>query len=145
MQLASPAPHRRMRARAPSEMKITSTFNHVVYYQKAVVHIDPTQGGFCKGTYSPKLATIAYLIILTQNIGSNPNAKRMAEVVSFYKKLPTGPAPAAKKPTSPFGKYKAAYFDGENASGKPLVHLAVLIIVLGYTWEYQSHLKHHKH
>lgn len=80
-----------------------------------------------------------------QNLGSNPNAKRMAEVVSFYKKLPTGPAPAAKKPVTPWGKYKAAYFDGENASGKPLVHLAVLIILFGYTWEYQSHLKHHKH
>ncbi|KAF7580091.1 putative ATP synthase subunit [Clavispora lusitaniae] len=80
-----------------------------------------------------------------KNIGSNPNAKRMADVVSFYKKLPTGPAPAAKKPTTPWGKYKAAYFDGDNASGKPLIHLAVVIILAGYTWEYQSHLKHHKH
>lgn len=68
----------------------------------------------------------------------------MAEVVSFYKKLPTGPAPAAKKPTSPFGKYKAAFFDGDNASGKPLVHLAIAIVTLGYIWEYQTHLKHHK-
>ncbi|QBM89560.1 F-type H+-transporting ATPase subunit f [Metschnikowia aff. pulcherrima] len=79
-----------------------------------------------------------------QNIGSNPNAKRMAEVVSFYKKLPTGPAPAAKKSFSPWGKYRAAYIDGDNASGKPLLHLAIFIIVAGYTWEYQAHLKHHK-
>lgn len=75
-------------------------------------------------------------------MGSNPNAKRMQEVVSFYKKLPQGPAPAPKKPTTPWGKYKAAYFDGDNASGKPLLHLAVVIIIFGYTWEYQ-HLKEH--
>ncbi|KAK6197869.1 ATP synthase f chain mitochondrial precursor [Scheffersomyces amazonensis] len=84
----------------------------------------------------PKIAS-------AKNLGSNPNAKRMAEVVSFYKKLPTGPAPAAKKPTNPFARYKAAYFDGDNASGKPLLHLAIGIILLGYTWEYQTHLKHH--
>ena len=68
----------------------------------------------------------------------------MGEVVSFYNKLPSGPAPTAKKPTSPWGKYKAAYFDGNNASGKPLVHLSIAILIFGYTWEYQSHLKHHK-
>ncbi|CUM50792.1 unnamed protein product [Debaryomyces tyrocola] len=68
----------------------------------------------------------------------------MTDVVSFYKKLPSGPAPAFKKPTSPLGKYKAAYFEGDNASGKPLLHLALIVGILGYTWEYQSHLKHHK-
>lgn len=67
----------------------------------------------------------------------------MADVVSFYKKLPTGPAPAPKAPTSPFGKYKAKYFYSDKASAKPLLHLAMAIVVLGYTWEYQSHLKHH--
>lgn len=67
----------------------------------------------------------------------------MGELVSFYKKLPTGPAPAAKKPINPFLRYKAAYFDGNNASGKPLVHFAAFILILGYTWEYQTHLKHH--
>ncbi|CCE86478.1 Piso0_004970 [Millerozyma farinosa CBS 7064] len=85
----------------------------------------------------PKIAS-------AKSIGSNPNAKRMTDVVSFYKKLPTGQAPAPKKPTSPLGKYRAAYFEGENASGKPLLHLALAVVVLGYTWEYQSHLKHHK-
>ena len=69
----------------------------------------------------------------------------MAEVVTFYKKLPQGQAPAAKSPLTPWGKYKAAYFDGDNASGKPLVHLILAVVILGYTWEYNSHLKHHKH
>lgn len=68
----------------------------------------------------------------------------MADVVAFYKQLPSGPAPAAKASSNPFSKYKAAYFDGDNASGKPLVHLAVAVITLGYIWEYNSHLKHHK-
>jgi len=68
----------------------------------------------------------------------------MAEVVSFYKKLPQGPAPAPKAPTNPLSKYKAAFFDGDNASGKPLLHLAVAVVIVGYIWEYNSHLKHHK-
>ncbi|CUM63686.1 uncharacterized protein PRCAT00001270001 [Priceomyces carsonii] len=68
----------------------------------------------------------------------------MADVVSFYKKLPQGPAPAPAKPSNPLSKYKAAYFDGDNASGKPLIHLSLAVLILGYVWEYQSHLKHHK-
>lgn len=69
----------------------------------------------------------------------------MAEVVSFYKALPTGPAPAAKKAVTPWGRYKQAYFDGDNASAKPLLHLAIAVLISGYVWEYQTHLKHHKH
>lgn len=140
---------RRMRARARPELKITFNVlpNMSFIVRRLLSTLIPPKVASAKVS-APSInyeSIFGCLSLLTQNIGSNPNAKRMAEVVSFYKKLPTGPAPAAKKPTSPFGKYKAAYFDGENASGKPLVHLAVLIIVLGYTWEYQSHLKHHKH
>ncbi|KAI5970587.1 ATP17 [Candida margitis] len=83
----------------------------------------------------PKIAS-------AKNLGSAPNAKRMQEVVSFYKKLPQGAAPAAKKPTNPLARYRAAYFDGDNASGKPLLHLAVVILIFGYSLEYQ-HLKAH--
>ncbi|KAF3984939.1 hypothetical protein FT663_04738 [Candidozyma haemuli var. vulneris] len=85
----------------------------------------------------PKIAS-------AKNIGGAADAKRMGEVVKFYKKLPTGPAPAPKKPTTPWGKYKAAYFDGDNASGKPLLHLAAVVLISGYIWEYQ-HLKHNDH
>lgn len=53
----------------------------------------------------------------------------MQEVVSFYKKLPQGPAQAAKKPTNPLARYRAAYFDGDNASGKPLLHLAIVVLI----------------
>ncbi|WLF76340.1 ATP synthase f chain, mitochondrial precursor [Lodderomyces elongisporus] len=83
----------------------------------------------------PKIAS-------AKNLASAPNAKRMQEVVSFYKKLPQGPAPAAKKSANPLLRYKAAYFDGDNASGKPLLHLAVAVLLFGYALEYQ-HLKAH--
>ncbi|CAL1196264.1 unnamed protein product [Candida parapsilosis] len=83
----------------------------------------------------PKIAS-------AKNLGSAPNAKRMQEVVSFYKKLPQGPAQAAKKPTNPLARYRAAYFDGDNASGKPLLHLAIVVLIFGYSLEYQ-HLKAH--
>lgn len=74
---------------------------------------------------------------------SVPNAKRISNVVSFYKSLPQGPAQATK-PSGLIGKYKAKYFDGDNASGKPLWHLALAIIGLGYSMEYYFHLRHHK-
>ncbi|EGW34589.1 ATP synthase f chain mitochondrial precursor [Spathaspora passalidarum NRRL Y-27907] len=84
----------------------------------------------------PKIAS-------ARSLGSNPHAKRMADVVSFYQKLPKGAAPAPKPTANPFTKYYRAYFEGDNASGKPLLHLIALVVVVGYTWEYQSHLKHH--
>ncbi|KAI3404460.1 ATP17 [Candida oxycetoniae] len=83
----------------------------------------------------PKIAS-------AKSVGSAPNAKRMSEVVSFYKKLPQGPAPAVKKSSNPFVRYKQAYFDGDNASGKPLLHLAVVVLLFGYALEY-PHLKAH--
>ncbi|QLG72080.1 hypothetical protein HG535_0C04340 [Zygotorulaspora mrakii] len=79
----------------------------------------------------------------TKNIGSAPNAKRIANVVQFYKSLPQGPA-AQIKPSGVIGRYKAKYFDGNNASGKPLWHLAVSILLMGYSLEYYFHLRHHK-
>ncbi|CAR56728.1 F1F0 ATP synthase subunit f [Kluyveromyces lactis] len=82
-------------------------------------------------------------IVSANNLGSAPNAKRIANVVSFYKSLPQGEA-AAVKPSGLIGRYKAKFFDGENASGKPLLHLAIGILTLGYSMEYYFHLRHHK-
>ncbi|GAB1527700.1 ATP synthase f chain, mitochondrial precursor [Rhizoctonia solani] len=62
----------------------------------------------------------------------------MSSVVDFYSKLPKGPAP-------PSGSgIKARYFDGKNASGKPFVAAIVGMFLLGYTIDYNMHLKHHK-
>lgn len=79
----------------------------------------------------------------SQNLGSAPNAQRISQVVQFYKSLPQGAAPAYK-PSGPIGKYKAKYFDGDNASGKPLLHLALFVLGMGYSMEYYFHLRHHK-
>lgn len=82
-------------------------------------------------------------VVSSKNIGSAPNAKRIANVVAFYRSLPQGPA-AAIKPSGVIGRYKAKYFDGDNATGKPLWHLALSILVMGYSMEYFFHLRHHK-
>ncbi|KAK9452083.1 ATP synthase subunit F, mitochondrial [Limtongia smithiae] len=84
----------------------------------------------------PKIASAATL-------GATPGAKRLASVVDFYKALPRGPAPVSQ-PTSFFGRYSAKYFEGGNASGAPLVHLIIGAFLIGYTLDYQFHLKHHK-
>jgi hypothetical protein len=49
-------------------------------------------------------------------IGSSPNAVRMQKVVSFYEKLPRGPAPEPEG-KGLLGRYQKKYF-GKNASAR---------------------------
>ncbi|KAK9383266.1 ATP synthase subunit F, mitochondrial [Kockiozyma suomiensis] len=85
----------------------------------------------------PKIASVS-------NLGAAPGAKRLSAVVDFYKALPRGSAPAPSKPTTFIGRYSAKYFEGDNASGLPLLHLTIALFLVGYTLDYQFHLKHHK-
>lgn len=50
----------------------------------------------------------------TQAVGAAQDAVRMQRVVSFYEKLPRGPAPEVKA-KGLLGRYQARYF-GKNAS-----------------------------
>ncbi|CCK69584.1 F1F0 ATP synthase subunit f KNAG_0C04830 [Huiozyma naganishii CBS 8797] len=84
-------------------------------------------------------------VVSASQLSKAPNAKRVANMVNFYQSLPQGPAPkAGANRNGIIGWYKAKYFDGENASGKPLMHLALSIVLLGYSMEYYFHLRHHK-
>ncbi|KAH9883787.1 mitochondrial F1-F0 ATP synthase subunit F of fungi-domain-containing protein [Xylariomycetidae sp. FL2044] len=76
-------------------------------------------------------------------IGAAPDAVRMKRVVSFYEKLPRGPAPEVKA-TGLLGRYQAKHFTGKNASAKPIIHAVGLILVVGYPMTYYFHLRHHK-
>lgn len=51
-----------------------------------------------------------------QAIGAAPDALRMKRVVSFYEKLPRGPAPEIKA-TGLLGRYQAKHF-GKNSTAK---------------------------
>ncbi|MCJ1409310.1 hypothetical protein MMC19_003389 [Ptychographa xylographoides] len=75
-------------------------------------------------------------------IGAAQDAARMQRVVSFYEKLPRGPAPQTKA-TGLLGRYQARYF-GKNPSPAPIVHVIGFLIVLGYGNNYYFHLRHHK-
>ncbi|KAI8066355.1 mitochondrial F1-F0 ATP synthase subunit F of fungi-domain-containing protein [Gongronella butleri] len=68
---------------------------------------------------------------------------QMTQLVNFYKKLPKGTV-AQAKPSGPWGRYKAKYIDGDNASITPFLHLIFGIFTVGYTIDYHFHLKHHK-
>ncbi|EGX53885.1 ATP synthase f chain, mitochondrial precursor [Orbilia oligospora] len=76
-------------------------------------------------------------------IGQAQNAVRMARLVELYTKLPKGPAPKIQG-KGLIGRYKAKYFDGENASAAPLLHIFVGLIAFGYAQNYYYHLRHHK-
>ncbi|CCF58528.1 hypothetical protein KAFR_0E03770 [Kazachstania africana CBS 2517] len=85
-------------------------------------------------------------IVSAKQIGSQPNAKRVSNMVSFYKLLPRGPAKTTDtKNTGVINWYKAKYFNDDQASGKPLLHLCGALILLGYSMEYYLHLRHQKH
>jgi len=84
------------------------------------------------------LGTIIPPKIATPSTVSGGNASSMASVVDFYSKLPKGAATTASS------GIKARYFDGKNASGAPLLVAIVSLFGLGYTIDYNMHLKHHK-
>lgn len=71
--------------------------------------------------------------------GGASSSSNTEAVVNFYKALPKGPAPAPRATS-----IKAKYFDGENASGKPILAVIGVLMLVGYTLEYNGHLKYHK-
>ncbi|KAF3767527.1 hypothetical protein M406DRAFT_355603 [Cryphonectria parasitica EP155] len=75
-------------------------------------------------------------------IGSDPNAIAMKRVVNFYEKLPRGPAPEVKA-TGILGRYQAKHF-GKNPTAKPIIHVIVFLVAVGYAQNYYFHLRHHK-
>ncbi|KAF2423655.1 mitochondrial F1F0 ATP synthase-like protein subunit F [Tothia fuscella] len=75
-------------------------------------------------------------------IGAAQDAVRMQRVVSFYEKLPRGPAPAVKA-KGLLARYQARYF-GEKTSAAPLAHAIAFLGLLGYAQNYFFHLRHHK-
>ncbi|KAF2240067.1 mitochondrial F1F0 ATP synthase subunit F Atp17 [Viridothelium virens] len=75
-------------------------------------------------------------------IGGAQDAVRMQRVVNFYEKLPRGPAPK-RQPKGPLEWYQHRYM-GENPSAMPLLHLIGGITLLGYSFNYYFHLRHHK-
>ncbi|MCJ1345093.1 ATP synthase f chain, mitochondrial precursor [Peltigera leucophlebia] len=77
-------------------------------------------------------------------IGATQDAVRMQRVVSFYAKLPRGPAPKFQ-PKGILQRYANRYFYGENASKAPIVHLIAIFTVFGYAQHYYFHIRHHKH
>lgn len=57
----------------------------------------------------------------------------LGPLVNFYSKLPKGPAPAPA-----VRGFKARFFNGQNASGAPILFTILAIFGLGYTIDYQS-------
>ncbi|KAI7898067.1 mitochondrial F1-F0 ATP synthase subunit F of fungi-domain-containing protein [Cokeromyces recurvatus] len=92
--------------------------------------------------YTTKSLIPPNIAAATKLTGSSKDAQ-IGQLVNFYKKLPKGNM-EAPKPSGPWGRYKARYIDGENASVTPLLHLIFGVFVIGYTIDYQFHLKHHK-
>ncbi|KAJ1726217.1 ATP synthase f chain, mitochondrial precursor [Coemansia biformis] len=73
------------------------------------------------------------------------SAEQVGKVVSLYRNLPKGQAEPKVARGGPLARYYARYFEGDNASPKPIVHLVGALLVGGYTIHYFMHLKHHKH
>lgn len=76
----------------------------------------------------PKIAT-------PKSVGTSSSGKNTDAVVSFYKALPKGSEPERRS-----SGIKGAYFDGKNASGKPIVAVIAALMIFGYTLEYNGHL-----
>ncbi|ESZ91576.1 mitochondrial F1F0 ATP synthase subunit F [Sclerotinia borealis F-4128] len=75
-------------------------------------------------------------------LGAAKDAARMQRVVSFYEKLPRGPAPEIKV-KGLMRKYQAKHF-GKDPSATPIIHALILLVGIGYAQNYYFHLRHHK-
>ncbi|KAJ6548605.1 mitochondrial F1-F0 ATP synthase subunit F of fungi-domain-containing protein [Mycena capillaripes] len=82
------------------------------------------------GLVPPKIATPG---LVSGNSGGG-----LGPLVEFYSKLPKGHAPTR------MGGLKGRFFSGKNASAGPVLVLIGGIFLIGYTIDYQLHLKHHK-
>ncbi|KAF8875660.1 mitochondrial F1-F0 ATP synthase subunit F of fungi-domain-containing protein [Infundibulicybe gibba] len=76
--------------------------------------------------------------IATPKLVAGESGTGLGPLVDFYSKLPKGQA------TARVSGFKGRFFTGKNASGTPLVALIVGLFGVGYTLDYNMHLKHHK-
>ncbi|KAJ6555233.1 mitochondrial F1-F0 ATP synthase subunit F of fungi-domain-containing protein [Mycena sp. CBHHK59/15] len=76
--------------------------------------------------------------IATPRLVSGDAAGGLGPLVDFYSKLPKGAA------TARAGGLKGRLFSGKNASAAPVLGLIGGLFLIGYTIDYQLHLKHHK-
>ena len=76
----------------------------------------------------PKIAT-------PKSVGQSSAGTDTDAVVSFYKALPKGEQSAKRS-----GGIKGRFFDGENASGKPIIGVIAALMIGGYILEYNGHL-----
>ncbi|KAI9469649.1 MAG: mitochondrial F1-F0 ATP synthase subunit F of fungi-domain-containing protein [Benjaminiella poitrasii] len=93
--------------------------------------------------YTTKTLIPPNVAAATKLSSSSAKDAQIGQLVNFYKNLPKGTV-EAPKPFGPWGRYKARYIDGDNASVTPLLHLIFGVFVVGYTIDYHFHLKHHK-
>ncbi|KAF8148247.1 mitochondrial F1-F0 ATP synthase subunit F of fungi-domain-containing protein [Crassisporium funariophilum] len=76
--------------------------------------------------------------IATPKLVSGGSGAGLGPLVDFYSKLPKGQV------TERVSGIKGRFFNGKNASGAPLVGLIAGLFAIGYTIDYNMHLKHHK-
>ncbi|KAF7288879.1 ATP synthase subunit f, mitochondrial [Mycena indigotica] len=76
--------------------------------------------------------------IATPKLVSGDSAGPLGPLVSFYSKLPKGPAPVKA------AGIKGRFFSGKNASAKPVLMLIGGLWLVGYTLDYQRAFQHHK-
>ena len=100
------------------------------------------------GLIPPKIATPGILvrpflcIAMSRTLNfphewqSGGSGSDLTSLVSFYSKLPKGPAPSA------YGGIKTRFFSGKNASPLPLYLTVLSLFGLGYTIDYQSKFHH---
>lgn len=74
-------------------------------------------------------------------IGAARDAARIQRIMSFYEKLPRGPAPEWK-PTGLLDRYTARYFRKDSPA--PIAHIIIFLMIFGYAQNYYFHLRHLK-
>ncbi|ORX90737.1 hypothetical protein K493DRAFT_287705 [Basidiobolus meristosporus CBS 931.73] len=93
--------------------------------------------------YSTRSYIPPNLASAVRSAGPKAETGDLSGLVEFYKRIPKGAAEAAK-PTNWLARYRAKYWEGDNASFTPILHGMLLVGGLHYALAYKFHLKHHK-
>lgn len=88
--------------------------------------------------YPPQVYALWTLAKNLQGIGAAQDAARMTRVVSFYEKLPRGPA-ETPKPRGLMERYQARYFGDNPSSARKCYPLGSMVSSIADMYSYLAH------
>ncbi|KAJ1679792.1 auxilin-like clathrin-binding protein required for normal clathrin function [Spiromyces aspiralis] len=97
-----------------------------------------------RGIIPPNIAATAKQTSSVSSAEAATEGQDFGKLVSFYRRIPKGPAPAGGSAGGLLARYQNKYFTGEKPSPKPVLHAIFFLLVGGYSIHYAMHISSSK-